>query len=384
MSSTVSELRPTDLRSARDLLVEAAKDGLRLGIRGGGTAQQWGAPMERVDAYVDTTGMTDLLAYNPADMTVAVGAGMRLRDLQKELDTAGQRVALDAARIPHGATVGGLLATGDGGPIRAVYGTLRDLVIGVTVVLADGTVSQSGGHVIKNVAGYDLAKLFAGSLGTFGLITEVVLRVHPLPEASGTVAVECDAPTAFERVTDLLGSTLEPVSVDWIDGRLLVRVEGTEQSVRHRLSVIATVAGGEPAEDGAWDEVADVEYGAEGDTILRAGTRPDRFPALAASLASLAEQYDVNASLTSSVGIGVHTVRLRGGTAAAHANVLQAWRSDAQCQGGSVTVHRRLEGVDELVAPWGKAPGAVHVLQAVKKELDPDGRLSPGRFAPWF
>jgi glycolate oxidase FAD binding subunit len=389
--------RPADLREARDVMAKAAEAGQRVLIRGAGTAQSWGAPVEATDLVLDTTGLDQILAYNPSDMTVAVGAGISLQALQSSLQ--GQHVALDAARITRGATVGGLLATGDAGPLRARYGSLRDLVIGATVVLADGTVARSGGHVIKNVAGYDLPKLFSGSLGTFGLLTEIVLRVHPLPESTETLAVACGPGEAFAYTLDLLSSPLEPVSVEWLggvtDGRLLVRFEGTDVGVRRRMDKAVALLSGlgasepetlaEAAEIAAWQGVSDLAFGEEGTTVFRAGTRPDRLPSLAEKLAYLAGEHGVQVDLTSSVGIGVHTVRLSGNTSVAHAEVLRAWRSEAVEAGGSVTLLRPADGLLTQVVPaWGRPPTSVRLLQALKKQLDPDNRLCPGRFAPWM
>jgi glycolate oxidase FAD binding subunit len=381
-------VRPRDLRETRDVFVEAARAGQRVLIRGAGTAQSWGAPVRDVELVVDTTGLDRVLAYNPADMTVAVGAGLPLTELQATL--RGQRVALDAARVAEGATVGGLLATADGGPLRLTYGTLRDLVIGVTVVLADGTVARSGGHVIKNVAGYDLAKLFTGSLGAFGLVAEVVLRLHPRPKATGTLVVPCDVRTAFTHATALLASPWEPAAVDWCGGRLLVRFEGTPTGVATRLHKAAVSLETEydvvegSREAAVWDQVAEVVRGDEGDTVLRAGTRPDALPHLAAALDSLATEHGVEASLTSSIGVGVHTVRLRGGPLGGHAHVVRAWRRQVLESGGSVTLHRRPPALDELVPSWGPPPTSAALLRAIKQQLDPERRLAPGRFAPWF
>lgn len=394
-----SELRPNDLADARDAMLEAAKANHTVLIRGAGTAQTWGAAVDDVDVVLDTTGLDQLVAYNPADMTVAVGAGMPLLRLQSELAEQGQRIALDAARIPDGATVGGLLATADAGPLRRAYGSLRDLVIGATMVLADGMVARSGGHVIKNVAGYDLAKLLSGSLGTLGLATEVVLRVHPRPEATRTIAVPCDAAGAFSLASELFASPLEPVSAEWqsvgdASGRVLIRLEGTEAGLAHRVDqTIAIVdkaglAGVERLDDEAgqtaWSELAAAVGGVDGDTVLRAGTRPDRLPALANRLYELAADSAVTATLTSCIGAGVHTVRLSGGTAEEHAALVRQWRADARAEGGSVTPHRRTDGLDELLPAWGKPPAAVDLLRSVKRQLDPDNRLGPGRFAPWL
>jgi glycolate oxidase FAD binding subunit len=384
----VATERPGDLRAARDVLAAAAAARRRVLLRGAGTGQGWGAPVRNVDLVVETTALDQILAYNPADMTVAVGAGMPLADLQAKLD--GQRVAFDAARVSEGATVGGLLATADGGPLRQAYGILRDLVIGVTVVLADGTVARSGGHVIKNVAGYDLAKLFSGSLGTLGLVAEVVLRLHPLPEATSTLAVSCDVPAAFTQASDLLASPLEPVALDWHDGRLLARFEGTRAGVGVRLDKAAALVRSDCVrldghdEVAAWEEVARANRGGPGDTVLRAGTRPDDLASLAAKLEASAAEHGVGVSVTTSLGVGVHTVRLHGGEPAGHAEVVRTWRASVLDAGGSLTLHRRIDGLDELVPSWGPPPPTAPVLRSLKGQLDHDHRLAPGRFAPWF
>ncbi|MDN5855619.1 MAG: FAD-binding protein, partial [Actinomycetia bacterium] len=153
---TAVTLRPTDLAGVRDAVRDTPG---RLAIAGAGTAAGWAGALDPVDAVLDVSGLTGVITHNPGDMTVSAHAGTPLRVLVAELAEHGQHVSLDAARIADGATLGGLLATGDAGPSSLVYGTLRDLVIGITVVLADGTVARGGGHVIKNVAGYDLAKL---------------------------------------------------------------------------------------------------------------------------------------------------------------------------------------------------------------------------------
>ncbi|MGB7449330.1 MAG: FAD-binding oxidoreductase, partial [Ornithinimicrobium sp.] len=177
-------LRPSDLAETVDAL--RASSGSVL-VKGAGTKQGWAGAVRDPDLVIETTGMDQVITHNPADMTVSVQAGLPLRQLQEHVASDGQWVALDPASASAGATIGGLLAAGDSGPSRQKYGGLRDLVIGVTVVLADGSVGRSGGHVIKNVAGYDLAKLMHGSLGSLALIGEVVLRLHPMPASRVTV-----------------------------------------------------------------------------------------------------------------------------------------------------------------------------------------------------
>jgi glycolate oxidase FAD binding subunit len=348
----VTRLRPTSLASLREAVLDGPP---RLLISGAGTASGWGGVPSTFDAVLETTGLDGVISYAPSDMTVAVRAGMPLAALQAVLAEKGQRIALDAGRIPYGATVGGLLATGDAGPARHVHGTLRDQVIGITVVLADGTVARSGGQVIKNVAGYDLGKLFHGSLGTLGVVAEVVLRVYPLPAATRTVAVKCDAAAGFDVANRMIADALEPAALEWYDGRLLARFEGTAAGVAQRAS------GFEEVDPGVWKDVGDL---AMGDTVLRAAT----LPSLSPWVASLTE------SLSSSVGIGVHTVRLHDPA------LVVGIREEIEGRGGTTAVLRH----GPSVPAWGRPPASVALMRAVKQRFDPADRFGAGRFAPWF
>ncbi len=157
-------------------------EGLTVRVRGGGTKLGWGTPAQDPDLELSTASLDQLLEHNVGDLTAVLEPGVPLARAQERFAEAGQMLALDPPLGEGGAaTVGGVLATADSGPLRHRYGAPRDLVLGMTVVLADGTVARSGGHVIKNVAGYDIAKLFSGSFGTLGLILQVAVRLHPLP-----------------------------------------------------------------------------------------------------------------------------------------------------------------------------------------------------------
>ncbi|WP_103382965.1 FAD-binding oxidoreductase [Pseudonocardia dioxanivorans] len=371
---------PSDVDELRAVLADTTASHPRLLVEGAGTAATTGGRPDPADAVVDTTGLSGVLRYNPADMTVAVRAGTPLTQVQAEL--AGQRVAFDPARGRRGATVGGLLATADGGPARQQFGVLRDLVIGATVVLADGTVAHSGGHVIKNVAGYDLAKLFHGSLGTLGVVAEVVLRLHPLPRHVVTVAVPGPAEEATRTGTDLLGRGIEPAALEWTpDSGLLVRLEGTEEGVLARAGAVEAVGGtilSDDAQAAAWADVdAVADPAAPGTTVLRAGTLPSDGPGFVATLAAAAARAGADLAVSSGVGTGVHTVALTGGD---HAAVLAAAHAAA---GPAVTVLRH-GGLDPAAPLWGPPPAAVALLRAVKQRFDPTGRFGAGRLSPWL
>jgi glycolate oxidase FAD binding subunit len=378
--TTPTVLRPSTVEDLREAISDTASTHPRLLAAGAGTAANWGAPAAPADAIIDTTRLAGVLRYNPADMTIAVRAGTSLAAVQQVLAERHQRVALDPARAARGATIGGLLATADAGPLRTGYGSLRDLVIGVTVVLADGTVTHSGGHVIKNVAGYDLAKLFHGSLGTLGVVAEAVLRLHPLPRAAFTVAAAVPAEHSLDVAGQVIMAGHEAAALEWCDGRLLVKLEGTRDSTAQRATICALAPGGrvlpDDEADRAWADVAAVAEGDPGSTVLRVGTLPSTGSRALGTILAAATDLGITAAISSSVPVGVHTVHLSGG---AHDELLALLHRDF---GASVTVHRR-DGLGPS-AGWGPPPPAVHLMRAVKRQFDPADRLGAGRFTPWL
>ena len=235
----------------------AASAGLAVVPRGAGTGLEWGAPPSACDLVVDLRLMDQVLEHAAGDLVARVQAGVTIGQLATVLASAGQQLALDA---PEDATVGGVVATGTAGPRRFRYGAPRDLLIGLTVVRADGVIAHSGGKVVKNVAGYDLGKLFSGSQGTLGLITEATFRLHPLPAEVAWVTGEfepSDRAGAVAAVASAAGSALVPsaVELDWPGGsrralRVGVLVEGTSSGVAERakqLSEVLAAAGGSAA-----------------------------------------------------------------------------------------------------------------------------------------
>jgi glycolate oxidase FAD binding subunit len=217
-------LRPASAEEAAALLRTLGEEGRPVRPRGGGT-KPWGPVIAGAD--VETGGMARILEHNVGDFTAVLEAGVRVADAQAEFAGHGQMLALDPA-LGDGATVGGVMATNDSGPLRHRYGGMRDLVVGTTIALSDGTLSRSGGKVIKNVAGYDLGKLFCGSFGTLGLIVRVALRLHPLAPGTATAVGASDDPEALgaaARTLAALPLEADCLDVDWRggSGRLLVR-----------------------------------------------------------------------------------------------------------------------------------------------------------------
>jgi glycolate oxidase FAD binding subunit len=385
--------RPSSVSEAASLLRDSRGSVL---IRGSSSKIGWGGRVLAPDLILETGGLQRLISHNPSDMTAAVEAGITLQALQQELTEAGQWLALDPPSQSAGATIGGLLATGDSGPRRLRYGAIRDLVIGVTLVLPDGTVAKAGGQVIKNVAGYDLSKLMYGSLGALALIAEVVVRVHPRPEATATVVVPASIATATATTIRLMQSPLEPSAVDWIGdprddaatGRLAVKFEGTKAGVDAQTAVAREIMDGaelltEDAETGLWDEFVTAHRSGPDATVGHAGTLPSRLPAVAEALVAAAGEAGAEIKLASHTALGLHTAQFAG-SPDQQARAFDRWRASVLGFGGTVLLRDRPADVEDAVDAVGPPPSAVNLLRAVKLSLDPDGRLAPGRLGSWL
>ena len=277
---------PETEREAADLLQACAADGVAVRIAGAGT-KPWGSPGAECGVELRTGGLDAILEHNRGDFTAVVQPGASLRELEETFGASGQMFALD---VPLGeseaATIGGAVATGDSGPLRHRYGAPRDLVLGITVALPDGSLARAGGKVIKNVAGYDLAKLYSGSFGTLGLITELALRLHPQPPAQATATGTTDDPAALQRATlALAASSLEAQSLD-------VRWEAQAGTVLGRFAGIAAAEQAAAAErllaehgveaaateddDELWARQRDGQRSSDGGAVVRVSGLPTR------------------------------------------------------------------------------------------------------------
>lgn len=391
---------PASTAEASALLRTAAEHDLAVVFRGAGSKLSWGAPPSRCDLVVDTLRLKAVVEHAAGDLVVQVQAGVAMADLAEVLGQAGQQLALDVAS-PAG-TVGGTLATGVAGPRRLRYGTPRDLVIGVTVVRADGTVARSGGKVVKNVAGYDLGKLFAGSYGTLGFITEATFRLHPLPAGTAYVTAEYpDGQSACEAVAAAAGSDLAPSAAEISRPsrtgplRAGILLEGDPQGVTERASLMRGLLG--PAAQAHEEAPPWWGWPAQTGTLVRIAFWATALPQVLAHIDAAAAQAGLDPSVTGSACGVIYASFAADCDPAAVKEFLTALRA-AFARGedcgrpASAPVPdtpRPLASAVALYAPpdaagqidmWGMVP-SLGLMQAVKDQFDPGHRLAPGRFA---
>ncbi|MET8138884.1 FAD-binding oxidoreductase [Sphaerisporangium sp. NPDC005288] len=361
------------------LMRAAAEHGLAVVATGGGTKLGWGAPPDLCDLLLCTRRMDRVLEHAAGDLVARVQAGVPTEALAGALASSGQELALD---VPvEGATVGGTLAAATAGPRRLRYGTARDLLIGITVVLADGTVAHSGGKVVKNVAGYDLGKLFTGSLGTLGVITEATFRLHPLPAARAWIGVTVPGLDALPDLAALAGSQTEPSAVEidrpCADGPLTVAALFEGVAAGERAKAAGELLGGAPVASEPppwWGRLPGEEF------LLELRVRPAfAVPALAAVARAAREAGDLPVHVRGSAASAVLHLALPSDAAPARAGTfVSVLRSDLAAHGGRLVVWTAPADAADRLDRWGPA-GAATLMRRVKERFDPGGRLSPGR-----
>ena len=327
-----------------------AEGGRRVLFVGGGTAMP---PGPSVDLEVATSSLNRVVEYAPADQVVTVECGVTLAQLQQELGKHGQRLALDPPQ-PEKATLGGIVASNSFGPLRTRFGSVRDLIIGVSIVRADGTRAKGGGKVVKTVAGFDLPKLMCGSWGTLAFIATATFRVHPVPEQTVTLCARGGDP--LELVRRVRGRQLEPAAM------MAVR-EGTSWDVYLRFEGFG--AGVRAQRDKLRDlEETDWPAPAAGPLRIRFGALPSHVAQVAKALAPLGARIE----WLPTVGVGF--AYSAAADAAAVQAAVQAARRELMALGGWLVAD----------GDWGPPPTSWAVHRSVKERLDPGGLLAPGRF----
>jgi glycolate oxidase FAD binding subunit len=385
-------VEPGTIEETSEVMKLASREGLAVSPRGGGTKIGLGNPPRQVEVILSTARMDGIIEHVPGDQIVRVQAGLKLQDLQESLAESDQMLGVDPPE--EGATIGGIVAANSSGPRRLRYGTVRDLIIGIKVVLADGTVAKAGGKVVKNVAGYDLSKLFTGSLGTLGVIAEANFRLHPIRETARTVFLEVDDHEKIADVTQELTHSsfsqfvLDALEIRWEGDRGVIAAlfEGIEPAVEEQSSVATEVlrSHGETSvlgeEDGEefWESFARRPWDA-GDVGLKIGAPPSDLTAVLASVLGAAERAGVEARLSGHAGTGVTFAGLSGGEDGL-VEVVEEVREIRVRRSGSVVVQEAPLTVKERLDAWGAGGDYLGLTRRVKEKFDPGYTMNPGRF----
>ena len=370
---------------------------------GGGTAVSVGMPAAPGGLVLGLRRLSRLLEHEPGDLTASAEAGMTVEAFQTALRGRGQWVSLDPADARL-ATLGGVLAANASGPRRHLYGTARDLLIGVTVVTADGAIVRGGGKVVKNVAGYDLPKLFVGSYGTLGVIVEATVKLRPLPEHERLVCVPFDRlKDAGAAVKTLLAGDLIPNAIDLLDAAaaaalgaespaLVVGFDGLREQVDWQcaeLSRLVAACGGRegrPLPDDTWPRLGTAARAAFPATaaVMAFSVLPGQVADLMEQGAGVARVRGLASAWAAHAGVGVVRAALasddRAKQPAPIAALLQEWRNLARAGGGHGTLEWAPLAVKSQVPVWDDPGAAGRIMERIKAQLDPRNILNSGRF----
>jgi len=382
---------PKTTEEAREVIEATAAETLSLGFIGGGTDVQLGAPMRQLDALLQTGGLSRVVEYAPADMIVTVEAGTTLAKLSETLQQHRQRLPLDPPALDR-ATVGGAIAANSFGPRRARFGSVRDLLIGISIVRADGTRARGGGKVVKNVAGFDIPKLMCGSLGTLGLIVTATFRLHPLPEMEKTVLVRSrTAAQVRGLVARLKAGQLEPTSLVALSAAaarfdVAVRFEGFGAGVTQQAARFAELQQreGEPCEQ--LDDVDAQAWWKKHDDARTKGAIRAKIAALPNALETFLPKLEavrehlVDSILVWYASLGLGFICGASSDLAAASRALADARSALEKANGSLTLQAAPQAIREWIGAWGTPPPAFSVMHRLKERFDPQQRLNPGRF----
>lgn len=391
--STDDLMLPTDLPATAAELAEvvtrAHSHKSPILVAGNQSKLDWGGCITGAKTILSTQKLDRLIDHAVGDLTVTVEAGIKFDRLQQILAAAGQFLPLDPA-YPDRATIGGIIATADAGSLRHRYGGVRDLLLGIHFVRADGKIAKAGGRVVKNVAGYDMMKLFTGAYGTLGILTEVTLRVYPLPPHSGTVILTGEAAKLSELAKILLASTLTPIAVDVLSTAfsqhleisntpsLVVKFATIPESIAEQSTQLVDLARGLGIKGGSWQGAQEqalwdgIQTGIWGTTSIgcKLGVR---------STAALTTISTLDRLTNSSARGVIHLSSGIGACAIDRSSDIPTLRGECEAAGGYLSVLQAPEDLKQSIDVWDYRGNAVTLMRAIKQQFDPDNMLNPAR-----
>lgn len=392
-------VNPESAEQVAGVLALAHDEALAVVPRGSGSALELGHPPTRCDVVLDLRGLARILDDNPDDLTVSVEAGITAGALAARLGSRRQWLPVDP---PAGATrtLGGLVATNASGPLRARFGTLRDLLLGVRFVQADGVVTWGGARVVKSVTGYDVPKLMVGALGTLGVLAELALRLHPMPEHESTWVVTFGASEAAHAfVARVLDGTLQPARFEVLNESALravnvrparvavaLAIGSVEAAVRDQGALVEDIArrtGGHiaPVDDGFWERFARALATPAGGVLLKVASLPSRLAQTLDAIESGAGGWAAAPIVAGCAAVATLRVLLQDAGVEAIAELVAQLRALVGEFGGSVVIEAGPPALRARVDPWGPVEtDAFALMRDLKHAFDPRGVLNPGRF----
>lgn len=387
------------------VLKHADSNGLTITVMGGGTKRGFGGLAEKTDILLSLEKYTGIVEHTPGDMTVTVKSGTPFQELQGYLAKHNQKISLDPY-WPEKATIGGIIAANESGPKRLGYGSARDAVIGLRVVYPDGKVIRSGGKVVKNVAGYDMNKLFIGSMGTLGVVSEITLKLRPLPKCESLVLVSFPQGNLEEIRTfavKVLDSMIEPVSLELLNPSLSEKLAGiksytlamnfedVESSVRYQEDFIKNIlpagakltVNNKDEANSFWkrfyQHTPNGEVSGETEASLKIGSVNLNVLEILKDTELLKDMFNVSVEAHGGLGHGLSQVTIRG-AANDVASAAKKAREIAEKAGGYAIVKHLPFDLRKEVNVWGNNPSYFFLLKGIKAKVDPNKTLNPYRF----
>ncbi|ELS03638.1 FAD/FMN-dependent dehydrogenase [Xenococcus sp. PCC 7305] len=386
---------PETVADLATIIEAAAQEKWRIIPCGNGSKLDWGSLTEKINLVVSTQKCDRIIDHAEGDLTVTVEAGVQLADLQAKLQATGQFLPIDPI-YPQEATIGGIVATADTGSLRHGYGGIRDLILGISFVRADGKIAKGGGRVVKNVAGYDLMKLFTGSYGSLGIISQVTFRTYPIPATAQTFILTGDAPSIATAIKQIKNSGLTPTAADLVTGSvssalelgnklgLLVRFQTIPESIAEQGSQLDAIAQSLDLSVTSYQEETEAQIWQKLSELIRIPQSSDGItcklgilPSSAVQLfQELAEISPTKSLARIHIGSGLGSCQWLESDRAA----ITRMRSLCQQQQGFLTVLSAAKSVKQEIDIWGYSGNTAIMMQKIKQQFDPQNIFNPQRY----
>jgi len=403
-------LFPNDIEQVSEIMKIAYKESLSVLPWGSGTKSALGNKPERADIVVSTKNLNRIIEHGASDLVATAECGITLKKLQSGLNKENQFLALDPPHAGRKATVGGIIATNDSGPERLRYGTLREFLIGIKVVRADGSIFKGGSKVVKNVAGYDLPKLYIGSLGTLGIIVEATFRLYPVPEYSETyIASFPTLEDIHNTVMTLLNSDLIITSLEMLNPELIsslvkrnnldiednkytlaIGIKNVEKAVKDQISSLKTICdqnGGEgrvisgDQEKKLWEDIRDFPWKLfkAARVVCKVSVLITQIPEVLDTVKKLSDENGIKAYISARAGSGILIVSIKGEVSSI-IDSLNSLRGFVSLIGGHLILQEAPSEIKAGVSVWGDFGSGLSIMKKIKSNFDPNNLLNPGRY----